>query len=641
MPKDFYEKDGTEYAISLDSTDLDNKYSTTKEVFNSKVPVSLAWKNLTYEIVDPKTKKNKKIIQNVSGIVKPGEFLAIMGPLGAGKSTFLDMLAGRKDPKNVSGIVYLNGRPGDVKCVSTYVTQDDSLMGVLTVRENIKFAADLCFPASFSRLEKYAHVQNIIREFGLERVADNKIGTLFVRGINSGEKRRCAIASQVITLPKVIFLDEPTTGLDSAAAYNVMSAIVSMAKKHELTVVASIHQPSPETYALFDKLLLLGHGKTLYFGERDNALTYFEKLGFPCPPYNNPADHYLRLVNSDFMNDITEAEQRITSFSISFSKRNIRGVNKEIDDLIAKSGGHGEVILIKTRKEYARSLLAQTLILMKRSFKNATRNILMYWIRIAMYMCLALLMGSTWWKVGLEQKNIEDRFSAHFFSVTFLSLMSVAGIPGFLEERLVFQRERSIGFYSVGPYVLANTLISTPFLMIITLSFSIIAYPMIGLHENIYNAINFLAFIFLTLFVAESMVIFISAAIPTFVAALAITTFANGFYMVIAGYLVRRSALPEFLKWCHHIDYQKYSFEAIIQTDFVGLTFNCNDEPECKCIFGVNSTGTCELSGQDILDYYGYTKINLNEWALALMGLIVFFRFGFYLILRFRKGRRR
>jgi hypothetical protein len=76
MPKDFYEKDGTEYAISLDSTDLDNKYSTTKEVFNSKVPVSLAWKNLTYEIVDPKTKKNKKIIQNVSGIVKPGEFLA-------------------------------------------------------------------------------------------------------------------------------------------------------------------------------------------------------------------------------------------------------------------------------------------------------------------------------------------------------------------------------------------------------------------------------------------------------------------------------------------------------------------------------------------------------------------------------------
>lgn len=474
-------------------------------------------------------------------------------------------------------------------------------------------------------MEKYAHVQKIIREFGLERVADSKIGTVFVRGINGGEKRRCVIASQVLTLPKVIFLDEPTTGLDSAAAYNVMSAIVSMAKRYELTVVASIHQPSPETYALFNKILFLGHGKTLYFGERDNALTYFEKLGFPCPPYNNPADHYLRLVNGDFMNDMTEAEQHITYFSISFSKRYVRGVNKEIDELISKAGGHGEIISKKIRKIYARSFLAQTLILMNRSFKNATRNILMYWIRVVMYMCLALLMGSTWWKVGFEQKNIENRLSAHFFSVSFLSFMSVAGIPGFLEERLVFQREHSNGFYSVGSYVLANTLISIPFLMIITLSFSIIAYPMIGLHENVYNAINFLVFLFLSLLVAESIVVFISAAIPIFVAALAITAFVNGFYMVVAGYLVRGAAIPKFLKWGHYIDHQKYSFEAIIQYDFVGLTFNCDGQSNCQCIYGVNSTGTCELSGNDVLDYYGYTEINLYYWAVCNFILLITF----------------
>jgi ABC-type multidrug transport system ATPase subunit len=567
-----------------------------------------------------------------------------MGPSGAGKSTFLDLLAGRKDPKNVTGTVYLNGRPGDVKYVSTYVMQDDALMGVLTVRENIQFAADLCFPTSYSQLEKQAHVQNIIREFGLERVADNKIGTVFVRGISGGEKRRCAIASQVLTLPKVIFLDEPTTGLDSAAAYNVMNAIVSMAKRYELTVIASIHQPSPETYSLFDKLLLLGHGKTLYFGEKGNALNYFEELGYPCPPYNNPADHFLKLVNSDFMNDIAEAEQHITNFSISFSKsRYIRKINKEIDESIGGAGGNGEIISKKTRRRYARGFLAQTFILMNRSLKNATRNILMFWIRVAMYMCLALLMGSTWWKVGFEQKSIADRFSAHFFSVAFLSFMSVAGIPGFLEERLVFQRERSNGFYSVGPYVLANTLISIPFLMIITVSFSMIAYPMIGLHEDIHNAINFLIFLFLALFVAESMVVFISATIPIFVAALAITAFANGFYMVVEGYFVRRAAIPKLLKWGHYIDYQKYSFEAIIKNDFVGLTFDCDPDPsgltKCRCTYGVNSTDTCKFSGQDVLDYYGYKEIDLFNWALALMGLVVAFRIGFYLILLFRKGR--
>ncbi|GBC04923.1 hypothetical protein RclHR1_05950007 [Rhizophagus clarus] len=648
MPVDYYEKDDTDYTISLESTDLDEIYSTTtatQDVSNSKAPVSLAWKNLTYEILDPKTKKKKKIIQNVSGIINPGELLAIMGPSGAGKSTFLDLLAGRKDPKNVSGTVYLNGRPGNVKYVSTYVMQDDALMGVLTVRENIQFAADLCFPSNISQTEKYTRVQNIIREFGLERVADNKIGTVFVRGISGGEKRRCAIASQVLTLPKIIFLDEPTTGLDSAAAYNVMNAIVSMAKRYELTVVASIHQPSPETYSLIDKLLLLGHGKTLYFGERERALTYFDGLGFACPPYNNPADHFLKLVNSDFMNDITQAEQHITNFSMAFSKsKYIREVNREIDDSIARGNILGEMITRRANSGYARSFLAQTFILLNRSFKNATRNILMFWIRVAMYMCLALLMGSTWWKVGFEQKSIQDRFAAHFFSVAFLSFMSVAGIPGFLEERLVFQRERSNRFYSVGPYVLANTLISIPFLMIITVSFSMIAYPMIGLHENFHNAVNFLIFLFLALFVAESMVVFISAAIPIFVAALAITAFANGFYMVVEGFFVRRAAIPKFLKWGHYIDYQKYSFEAIIKNDFYGLTFKCDPDPsglsKCRCNFyGVNSAETCTFTGKDVLDSYGYTEINLLKWALALMGLVLAFRIGFYFILLFRKGR--
>jgi ABC-type multidrug transport system permease subunit len=401
-----------------------------------------------------------------------------------------------------------------------------------------------------------------------------------------------------------------------------MNAIVTMAKRYDLTVIASVHQPSPETYSLFDKLLLLGHGKTLYFGERKNALIYFDKLGFACPPYNNPADHFLKLINSDFSYDVTEAEQHITNFSIAFSKsRYIRDINKEIDDSIARTGFYGEVISKKTSKGYARSFLAQTLILMKRSLKNATRNILMFWIRVAMYMCLALLMGSTWWKVGFEQKNIADRFSAYFFSVAFLCFMSVAGIPGFLEERLVFQRERSNGFYSVGPYVLANTLISIPFLMIITVSFSMIAYPMIGFNGNFNNAINFLLFLFLALFVAESMVIFISAVVPIFGAALAITAFSNGFYMVVEGFFVRRDAIPKWLKFGHYSDYQKYAFEAIIKNDLVGLTFNCDPDPsgqsKCRCTFGVNSTETCTFSGQDVLNYYGYTEIDLLQWGVC------------------------
>ncbi|CAG8650269.1 6595_t:CDS:2 [Funneliformis caledonium] len=616
-----------------------------KSTSSSTDSISLSWKDVSYTITDPKSKKKKHIVKNVSGIVEPGEVLAIMGPSGAGKSSFLDLLAGRKDPKSVTGEIYLNGKPGEIKYVSTYVMQDDALMGVLTVRENIQFAADLCFPAEFSDEDRKARVQTIIEEFGLDRVADNKIGTVFVRGISGGEKRRCAIASQVLTLPKIIFLDEPTTGLDSAAAYNVMNAIVDMARRHKLAVIASIHQPSTETYALFDKLLLLGRGKTLYFGKRENAISHFEELGFACPPYANPGDYFLRLVNSDFMKDISEAEQLITSFNVSFLKSSYKlEIDAQIDDLISKSDNENfdnESITEDTPRGYPRNFFAQTMIIMKRSLKNSTRNILMYWIRVAMYVSLAILMGSTWWQVGYGQQHIGDRLSSHFFSVAFLCFMSVAGIPGFLEERLVFQRERSNRFYSVGPYVLANTLISIPFLMIVTLSFSVFAYPMIGLHGGMEKITNFLVFLFLSLLVAESMVVFISAVIPIFVAALAIVAFANGFFMVVEGYFVTKKNIPKAWKWAHYVDYQKYAFEGIVKNDLSGLTFLCEKTDQgCFCLHGGETAiKNCNFSGQNILDDLGYGEVVIYKWVFALVGLVLAFRVGFYLALLLRKNR--
>lgn len=627
------------------------------EYAQSEVPsfgsegVSLAWRNVCYSITDPKTNSRRNIIENVSGYVKPGEIMAIMGPSGAGKSSFLDLLAGRKDPRAVSGEILLNGQPGEIKYVSTYVMQDDALMGVLTIRENIQFAADLCFPPDYQQSEREIRVQAIIEEFGLERVADSKIGTVFVRGVSGGEKRRCAIASQIITLPNVIFLDEPTTGLDSAAAYNVMRSIKSMAQSHGLTVIASIHQPSTETYSLFDKLLILGRGRTLYFGEREEAISYFESLGYACPPYSNPADHFLTLVNSDFMRDQSEAEKIIDSFNEAFLESEYKlDVDQQIKKLVEKYLNDESMVAISsdTTSRYARGFFAQTRIIMARSLKNASRNILMFWIRVAMYVALAILMGSTWWQVGFEQKNIQDRFSAHFFSVAFLVFMSVAGIPGFLEERLVFQRERANGFYSVGPYALANTLIAIPFVMIIALSFSIVAYPMIGLHAGGEHAAKFVLFLFMALYVAESMVVFISVCIPIFVAALALAAFANGFFMVVEGYFVRRDSIPKGWKWAHYIDYQKYAFEGIVKNDFTGLTFTCDrmtqlvngtESTICKCDHGVVNNPSCQYTGTDVLASYGYTEIVYWKWALALVGLSLAFRLGFYLVLRSKKIR--
>ncbi|KAG9293832.1 hypothetical protein G9A89_019170 [Geosiphon pyriformis] len=587
--------------------------------------VSLAWRDLSYTITKP-NKEKQKIVDNVSGLVRPGEVMAIMGPSGAGKSTLLDLLAGRKDPKLVSGQILLNGRPGYVKYVSTYVMQDDALMAQ----------------------ERRNRVETIIQEFGLSRVADSRIGTIFLRGVSGGEKRRASIASQVITVPKIIFLDEPTTGLDSAASYNVMSAIISMARKHKLTVIASIHQPSTETYSLFDKLFLIGRGRTLYTGSREGAIPYFESLGHVCPPYSNPADHFLYLINSDFMVDKMEANTHMTKFIEGFETSQVNAqLQQEINDLVQthKLDDDTREISGDTTQRYARNFLAQTWIISVRCFKNSTRNVLVFWVRVAMYVALALLMGSTFWKVGFGQDQIQERFSSQYFGVAFLSFMSVAGIPAFLEERNVFQRERANGFYSVAPYVLANTIISFPFIFIIALSFTLVAYPTIGYNSGFSHAVIFVLFLFLVLSVAESLAVCISALIPIFVAALAITAFANGFFMIFAGYLARPDEIPNGWIWAHYICYQKYAFEAIILNDFRDLKFDCeklsknNGTKLYNCVFGDKSGNSAQFSGRDVLEELGYPNAHLWLWALILIGMMVVYRMIFYFILRIRRGR--
>ncbi|CAG8435929.1 8604_t:CDS:2 [Ambispora gerdemannii] len=638
---------GNEIRLKIDEFYLQEKNPSFTSSNNDNNSVSLAWRNLSYTVMNSKTKQKTNIVQDVSGVVKPGEVMAIMGPSGSGKSTLLDLLAGRKEPKLTSGEIYLNGRPGQVKYVSTYVMQEDALMGVLTVRENIQFAADLCFPSSYSAKERKARVRAIITEFGLDRVADSKIGTVFVRGVSGGEKRRASIATQVLTLPKIIFLDEPTSGLDSAASYNVMKAIVQMARNYKLTVIASIHQPSTETYSLFDKLCILGRGRTLYMGKREKAIAYFQELGHVVPPYSNPADHFLYLINSDFMTDKTRAEEYITNFIVSFEKSDANKLlQEEIKSLIErhKEDTDTRIISSSTTTRYQLSFFKQTSILLKRSFINSMRNILVFWVRVILYVALGLLIGTTYWRIGYDQINIMERFSGEYFSVAFLSFMSIAGIPGFLEERLVFQRERGNGFYSVGPFVLANTIISFPFIFIISLSFTAVIYPTVGLHNGGKHVILFVVYLFLCLNVAEGMVVFIASLVPIFIASLALTAFANGFWMVFGGYLVRPHSIAKGWKWAHYIDYQKYAFEAILSNDLKGLDFNCerltDPSPDrmYNCYYGDKSGRSATFPGEAVLEELGYTNIRPALWAVILIAMTFVFRLAFFAVLRFKKN---
>jgi ABC-type multidrug transport system ATPase subunit len=164
--------------------------------------------------------------------------------------------------------------------MSSYVEQEDALIGSLTVRETLYFAAQLALPSSVPAASRKALITSLLSSFGLTAQADTLIGTPIRKGVSGGQKRRVSVASQLITSPKILFLDEPTSGLDSAASYEVIKFVQGIAKKYKILVIASIHQPSTATFGLFDKLMLLSRGKRVYNGEVEGVKEWFEGLGY-------------------------------------------------------------------------------------------------------------------------------------------------------------------------------------------------------------------------------------------------------------------------------------------------------------------------------------------------------------------------
>ncbi|XP_010635689.2 broad substrate specificity ATP-binding cassette transporter ABCG2, partial [Fukomys damarensis] len=214
-----------------------------------------------------------------SGIMRPG-LNAIMGPSGAGKSVLLDVLAARKDPHGLSGDVLLNGapHPADFKCHSCYVLQDHVMMNTLTVRENLQFSAALRLPMTMTHLEKEERINKVIEDLGLNKVADSKVGTKFTGGLSGAERKTTSIAMELIMDPSILFLDEPTNGLDSNTAHAVLSLLKMMSSQGR-TIIISIHQPRYSIFKLFDSLTLLASGKLMFHGPAQEAVQYFASAG--------------------------------------------------------------------------------------------------------------------------------------------------------------------------------------------------------------------------------------------------------------------------------------------------------------------------------------------------------------------------
>lgn len=257
-------------------------------------PAALHFDNVSYRL------NGKQILSGVMGAVHPGELMAIMGASGAGKTTFLDILARKNKKGSSTGEFYVNGEKiidEEFRSVIGFVDQDDTMLPTLTVHETIVDSALLRLPKDMTRAAKLQRVEDVERQLGIYQIRDQIIGSEegSGRGISGGEKRRVGIACELVTSPSILFLDEPTSGLDAFNAYNVVECLVNLVKTYNRTVIFTIHQPRSNIVALFDQLVLLAKGRTVYSGRFSQCQAYFDSIGYTCPPGFNIADYLVDL----------------------------------------------------------------------------------------------------------------------------------------------------------------------------------------------------------------------------------------------------------------------------------------------------------------------------------------------------------
>uniref|UniRef100_A0A8C5UE88 ATP binding cassette subfamily G member 2 (Junior blood group) n=1 Tax=Malurus cyaneus samueli TaxID=2593467 RepID=A0A8C5UE88_9PASS len=580
---------------------------------------------------------NKEVLRNVNGIMKPG-LNAILGPTGSGKSSLLDILAARKDPHGLSGDILINGapQPANFKCTTGYVVQDDVVMGTLTVRENLKFSAALRLPKSVKEQEKNERVNQIIKELGLSKVADSKVGTQFTRGVSGGERKRTNIGMELITDPAILFLDEPTTGLDASTANAVLLLLKRMAKQGK-TIIFSIHQPRYSIFRLFDNLTLLAAGRVLYHGPAQHAIEYFQAIGYQCEPYNNPADFFLDVINGDSTAvscrnrddesgteecseyDKTLAERLAEKYSNSAYYQETKAQLESIS-----SGDKKKSRGVFQQITYANSFLHQLKWVSKRTFKNLIGNPQASIAQVCVTAFLGLIVGAIFFGLKEDASGLQNRVGAMFFLTTNQCFSSISAIELFVVEKKIFIHEYISGYYRTSAYFIAKLMADLiPIRTLPSIIFTCIVYFMLGLKPTVEAFFTMMFTLMMVSYTATSMALAIAAGQSVVAVANLLMTIAFVFMIIFSGLLVNLTSVMSWLSWLKYLSIPRYGMTALQINELTGLNFcgSINSTFINVCVF------ICRVcTGEDYLKNQGIDASPWGLWqnhvALACMSVI-------------------
>ncbi|KAG6409673.1 hypothetical protein SASPL_127715 [Salvia splendens] len=595
-------------------------------------PHSITFDDIRYSVDMPAemkaqgaTEDRLELLKGVSGAFRPGVLTALMGVSGAGKTTLMDVLAGRKTGGYIDGEITISGYPKNQATfarISGYCEQNDIHSPNVTVYESLVYSAWLRLPSEVDSETRKMFIEEVMELVELKSLRGALVGLPGVSGLSTEQRKRLTIAVELVANPSIIFMDEPTSGLDARAAAIVMRTVRNTVNTGR-TVVCTIHQPSIDIFEAFDELFLMKRGgEEIYVGplgrQSTHLIKYFESVegvskikdGF------NPAT---------WMLEVTTSAQELmlgVDFVDHYKKSDLYQRNKAlIKELNVPRPGTQDLYFAS---QYSQSFLTQCIACLWKQHWSYWRNPPYTAVRFLFTMFIAIIFGTMFWDLGSKwdtQQDLLNAMGSMYASINFLGFQYGSTVqPVVAIERTVFYRERAAGMYSALPYAFSQFLIEIPYVFVQSVIYGLIVYSMMGFDWTAEKFFWFLFFFFMSLlnFVLYGMMTV--AVTPNHNVASIISSFFYGIWNLFSGFVVPRPRIPIWVRWYYWATPMAYTLYGMIVTQFGEIEDVMTDQ---------------NVSVKQFLkDYFGFEKSQLGLVAGMVVGFVALFTFIFAFSIR-------
>ncbi|TKA56336.1 hypothetical protein B0A49_12974, partial [Cryomyces minteri] len=571
-------------AASKEGTDSEgvNVIPPQKDIFT--------WRDAVYDI---EIKGNpRRLLDHVSGWVKPGTLTALMGTSGAGKTTLLDVLAQRTTMGVITGDMLVNGKPLDssFQRKTGYVQQQDLHLETATVRESLRFSAMLRQPKSVSKQEKYDYVEDVIKMLNIEDFAEAVVGVPG-EGLNVEQRKLLTIGVELAAKPKLLlFLDEPTSGLDSQSSWAICAFLRKLADNGQ-AVLCTIHQPSAILFQQFDRLLFLKKGgKTVYFGpigkDSRSLLDYFESNGARrCKDDENPAEYILEIVGDKERDwfEVWKGSEEAQAVQTELDR-----IHKEKED--EEPSGEEDA---NAHGEFAMPFWAQLNTVTYRVFQQYWRMPAYIGAKMALGIASGLFIGFSFFRPDTSTQGLQNVIFSVFMVSTIFSTLIQQIMPLFVTQRSLYEvRERPSKAYSWKAFLIANISVEIPYqVMMGILVFACYYYAVNGVQSSERQGLVLLFCIQFFIY-ASTFAHMLIAALPDALTAGSIATLLFAMTLIFNGVMQAPSALPGFWIFMYRVSPLTYWVAGIVSTELHGRTIDCSAAE--SSIFNPPAGETCQ-----------------------------------------------